>query len=86
MKNTLRRDGMKRIRLTIEWDGACSEKDWARQVARQIKRMDADALTRVVMVELLTDVGQTRVRDLRELTLREHARIWWRRWLYEETA
>ena len=65
----------KRIRLTIEWDGACSEHDWARVLRRGIERMDESALTRVVLVELRTNIGETPVR---KLTMWERLRVWLR--------
>ena len=48
---------MKRIRLTIEWAGACSEPDWAAVLQRVIEAADTSGLTRVPEVELVTDFG-----------------------------
>lgn len=55
---------MKRIRLTIEWDGACSEYDWAERLSELIERADYSKVTRVVNTELLTNHGTTEVRDI----------------------
>lgn len=48
---------MKRIRLTVEWDGACSEYDWARILSDDIE--DDPGGSRVVEVEYLTNEGRT---------------------------
>jgi hypothetical protein len=50
---------MKRVRLTVEWDGACSERDWAEVLRKVIENSDASGLTRVSDVELITDFGDT---------------------------
>ena len=50
---------MKRIRLTIEWAGACSEEVWAGELRKTIENADASGLTRVSDVELITDFGET---------------------------
>ncbi len=50
---------MKRIRLTIEWPGACSEETWAGELSKAIENADASGLTRVSNVELITDFGET---------------------------
>ena len=50
---------MKRIRLTIEWPGACSEATWAGELQRVIENADASGLTRVTGIELVTDFGTT---------------------------
>lgn len=54
----------KRIRLTIEWDGACSEADWARNLSEAIEECDRSKVTKVVDVELITDHGETEIRDI----------------------
>lgn len=56
------KDTTKRIRLTIEWDGACSEADWARNLADMIEECDRSKITRVVDVDLLTNYGTTEKR------------------------
>ena len=56
---------MKRIRLTIEWDGACSEVDWARVLSDAVEANDRSGLTRVVHEEFLTNHGGTPVVDAR---------------------
>lgn len=57
---------MKRIRLTIEWDGACSEHDWARSCTEVIEKHDLSRVTKVIETELLTALGTTPVRkDIR---------------------
>ncbi len=50
---------MKRIRLTIEWAGACPEEIWASVLSEVIEKLDASGLTRVSDVELVTDFGET---------------------------
>ena len=50
---------MKRIRLTIEWAGACSEPTWASVLSEAIEKFDMSGLTRVSDVELLTDFRDT---------------------------
>ena len=50
---------MKRIRLTIEWPGACSEADWAVDLHEAIENADASGLTRVSKIELITEFGET---------------------------
>ena len=55
---------MKRIRLTIEWPGACSEEVWAECLRKTIENADASGLTRVSGVELITDFGDTTPRTL----------------------
>ena len=50
---------MKRIRLTNEWAGACSEPTWASVLSEAIEKADASGLTRVSDVELVTDFGDT---------------------------
>ena len=50
---------MKRIRLTIEWAGACSEPQWAAILQQAIEEADASGLTRVSKVDLVTDFGTT---------------------------
>ena len=54
----------KRIRLTIEWDGACSEADWARNLSDAIEECDRSKVTRVVGVDLLTNYGTTEARKI----------------------
>lgn len=51
----------KRIRLTIEWDGACSEMDWAREMSKVINKADRSRVSKVVRTELLTAYGTTEV-------------------------
>ncbi len=53
--------GMKRIRLTVEWDGACSEYDWGAILAEEIEDVDASGTTRVVDIEHITNEGTTEV-------------------------
>ena len=55
---------MKRIRLTIEWDGACSERDWACVLSSAIEGFDSSGVTRVTESELLTAFGTTAVREI----------------------
>ncbi len=50
---------VKRIRLTIDWAGACSESTWAAVLAQAIEETDASGLTKVSDVELVTDFGTT---------------------------
>ncbi len=50
---------MKRIRLTIEWAGGCSEEIWAQILSKAIVEADASGLTRVSKVELVTNFGDT---------------------------
>ena len=50
---------MKRIRLTIEWAGACSEVTWGSVLSEAIEKFDISGLTRVSEVELITDFGET---------------------------
>jgi hypothetical protein len=81
----------KRIRLTVEWIGACSEETWALELKQVIERADYSRVTRVTLIEALTDEGTTRiipVARLRELgysPLWERDpwyvrwRLWWRR-------
>ena len=81
----------KRIKLTIEWDGACSEFDWAISISEAIEKHDASGVTKVVDAELLTTLGTTEPRELnhaeqvesdRRLTAwrieyrKEHPTIW----------
>ena len=50
---------MKKIRLTIEWSGACSEEDWADVLRKAIEQFDTSGLTRVSEIECVTDFGTT---------------------------
>ena len=50
---------MKRIRLTIEWAGACSESTWGSVLSEAIEKFDASGVTRVSDVELVTNFGDT---------------------------
>ena len=50
---------MKRLRFEVEWNGACSELVWGALVLSAIEECDASRLTRVVLVEPLTDFGMT---------------------------
>ena len=50
---------MKRIRITVEWPGACSESDWGKRLRRVIEKSDYSGLTRVTGVEAITDFGTT---------------------------
>ncbi len=50
---------MKRIRLTIDWAGACSESTWASVLSEAIEQADTSGLTRVSDVEFVTDFGET---------------------------
>ena len=50
---------MKRIRLTIEWAGACPESVWAEFLRKTIEECDGSGLTRVSKTELITDFGRT---------------------------
>lgn len=49
----------KRIQLTIEWVGACNEKDWAAALTEAIEEVDRSRTTRVVSTDLLTSKGTT---------------------------
>ncbi len=49
----------KSIKLTIEWRGACNEKDWAAALTDAIERADYSRATRVTSTELLTSKGTT---------------------------
>jgi len=49
----------KRIRLTVEWDGACSERDWAKVLREEIEGCDVSRCTRVTKIEHLTSIGWT---------------------------
>ena len=60
----------KRIRLTIEWRGACSEDRWAEILSKLIEECDHSCTTRVIKRERLTEYGTTPrlpERDLRAL-------------------
>jgi hypothetical protein len=50
---------MKRIRLTIEWPGACPESVWADVLKETIESYDVSGLTKVTKVDLVTDFGDT---------------------------
>ena len=54
----------KRIRLTIEWDGAAGESCWGSQVAEAIEACDQSKITKVVEIEHLTHYGETPVRKI----------------------
>ena len=54
----------KRIRLTIEWDGAAGESCWGSEVAKAIEACDRSKITKVVEVEHLTHYGETSVRKI----------------------
>ncbi len=66
---------MKRIRLTIEWDGACDEATWARILADDIEDIDSSGVTRVTSIELLTNYGTTPALTLAPKPKRQ---MWWR--------
>lgn len=55
---------VKRIRITVEWDGAAGESSWAGQLSRAIEEADLSGVSRVVDVENLTAFGETEVREL----------------------
>ncbi len=55
---------MKRIRLTVEWDGARSEFDWADELRDLIEEYDDSGLTTVTDVECVTLEGTTEVRAI----------------------
>ena len=76
----------KRIRLTIEWDGAAGEMVWADILKRTIERSDVSRFTTVTGVEILTDYGDTPIRRLthRESKRSRESMIWHRnrpRWM-----
>jgi hypothetical protein len=50
----------KRVRLTIEWVGACAESVWGRVLWELIEDADVSDATRVVRLEQLTSYGRTR--------------------------
>lgn len=52
-------EAVKRIRLTIEWVGGCSEGLWADQLTGEIEDCDLSQTSVVVERELLTNYGQT---------------------------
>jgi hypothetical protein len=55
---------MKRIRLTVEWDGAASEDVWASVLREEIENADVSGTTHVAEIEYLTNEGTTEVRDI----------------------
>ena len=57
----------KRIRLTIEWEGATSEIEYSVGVAKSIEASDPTLLTKVNDIECLTSLGETVPRELTEL-------------------
>lgn len=81
----------KRISLTVEWVGACSESDWIYHLLKVIEKSDHSRVTRVIATEALTDYGTTAeipVARLRELGFKPlwgrdpwyvRWRLWWRR-------
>ena len=52
---------MKRVRLTIEWPGACSELDWIDRLVEALEEFDTSGQSRVVKAERLTCEGTTEV-------------------------
>lgn len=54
----------KRIRLTIEWDGAADEICYGQQIAKDVEQGDRSKVTTVTEIECLTQYGVTEVRDL----------------------
>jgi hypothetical protein len=56
--------GMKRIRMTVEWDGAASEDVWANVLREEIEDADVSGTTCVTEIEHLTNEGTTEVRDI----------------------
>ncbi len=74
---------MKKIRLTIEWPGACAEDVWARELSKAIEQHDASGITKVTNIELITDFGDTPPLSLAVPTPRERnypSPRWWHRW------
>ena len=55
---------MKKIRITVEWDGACSEFDWGDVPRDAIEQFDVSGVTRVSEVEVITHFGTTEVLTL----------------------
>lgn len=49
----------KRIRLTIEWDGAADEHGYAQMCAKAVEEGDRSRVTTVTKIEWLTDHGYT---------------------------
>ncbi len=70
---------MKRIRLTVEWDGACSEETYAAVLAEEIEDGDISGGTCVTEKELLTDYGMTFAESFYPSRI-ERVRRWLRRW------
>lgn len=58
---------VKRIRLTIEWVGACSEDDWIAVLIDLIEEADFSRVTRVVEADCLTHLGTTEAIPREEL-------------------
>ena len=58
---------VKRIRLTIEWVGQCSEDNWIGQLWETIEDCDFSRTTRVVNAECLTHHGRTEAISREEL-------------------
>lgn len=69
------RHPVKRIRLTVEWVGRCSEGAWAGELVRVIEGCDVSDATRVIDVEELTQHGLTpRVSEVELRALGFHPR------------
>lgn len=66
----------KRIRLTVEWIGACSEQDWAYQLSTVIEKADCSRVTRVTVAEALTDHGTTATIPVARLRELGYSPIW----------
>lgn len=54
----------KRIRLTIEWDGAADEHCYAEMCAKAVEEGDRSRVTTVTEIECLTNFGATEIRDI----------------------
>lgn len=59
MKRRRYSEDPKRIRLDVEWIGACGEANWCEVVKGAIEEADASGTSRVVRVEALTSQGET---------------------------
>lgn len=50
---------MKRVRLTVEWAGACGEELWSSILTDLIEKYDVSGGTKVTVVEFCTRYGTT---------------------------
>ena len=57
----------KRIRVTIEWEGALSEERFAEATQKALENCDTAGLTKVIAIECFTSIGETEDRELTEL-------------------